>query len=416
MTSTPEAVPQVKRTPAAGHLYVSLELADKCWRLTASDGTRVVSRYTVPAGDQAAVLECVRKARARFRLSSEAPVHSCYEAGRDGWWLHRWLRQQGIDNLVVDAASIEVNRHARRAKTDRIDGDKLLGLLLRHHGGEARVWSVLREPSVEQEDARRTHREIGRLTHERNAHTNRISGLLVLHNLRARGIGTRTWSGWWSAHREQVPPKLAAEIERETVRLQLVRQQLAALETERRREVATHAHPHVAQLSRLRAIGLRGAWLLDKELFGWRRFANRRQLAGLPRTDTHTLQQWQQRHRARHQQGRQQTRPCPDGRAGLALARLAARQRPGPVVQAALRSRQQTHATRRHRGLGTPPGHRAMALPRVWPSSRRRSAQTTGRGLTFHHTGSHFPINVDAPDGVPGHGHRDRSVRDRARR
>ena len=279
MTSTSEAVPQVKRTPAAGHLYVSFELADKHWRLTASDGTRVVSRYTVPAGDQAAVLECVRKARARFRLSAEAPVHSCYEAGRDGWWLHRWLRQQDIDNIVVDAASIEVNRHARRAKTDRIDGDKLLGLLLRHHGGEARVWSVLREPSVAQEDARRTHREIGRLTHERNAHTNRISGLLVLHNLRARGIGTRTWSGWWSAHREQVPPKLAAEIERETVRLQLVRQQLAALETERRREVANHAHPHVELLSRLRAIGLRGAWLLDKELFGWRRFANRRQLA-----------------------------------------------------------------------------------------------------------------------------------------
>ena len=187
--STSEAVPQVKRTPAAGHLYVSLELADKHWRLTASDGTRAVSRYVVAAGDQGAAAECIRKARARFRLSAEAPVHSCYEAGRDGWWLHRWLRQQGIDNIVVDAASIEVNRHARRAKTDRIDGDKLLGLLLRHHGGEARVWSVLREPSVEQEDARRTHREIGRLTHERNAHTNRISGLLVLHNLRARGIG-----------------------------------------------------------------------------------------------------------------------------------------------------------------------------------------------------------------------------------
>jgi transposase len=152
-------------------------------------------------------------------------------------------------------------------------------LLLRHHGGEARVWSVLREPSVEQEDARRTHREIGRLTLERNAHANRISGLLMLHNLRARAIGTRTWSGWWSAHREQVPAKLAAEIERETVRLQLVRQQLAALEAERRKEVAKAVHPLVTQLSRLRAIGLRGAWLLDKELFGWRRFTNRRQLA-----------------------------------------------------------------------------------------------------------------------------------------
>ena len=279
MTSTSEAVLQVERTPAARHLYVSLELADKRWRLTASEGTRVVSRYTVAAGDQAAVLECVRKARARFRLGTEAPVHSCYEAGRDGWWLHRALRQQGIDNIVVDSSSIEVNRRARQAKTDRIDGERLLGLLLRYHGGERKVWSVLREPSVEQEDARRTHREIGRLTHERNAHANRIGGLLILHNLRARAIGTRTWSGWWRGHRDQVPAKLAAEIEREAARLQLVRQQLTALEAKRRKEVASAEHPRVAQLSRLRAIGLRGAWLLDKELFGWRRFANRRQLA-----------------------------------------------------------------------------------------------------------------------------------------
>lgn len=279
MASTPEAVLQVKRTPTTRHLYVSLELADKRWRLTASDGTRAVSRYTVAAGDQAAVLECVRKARQRFGLGADAPVHSCYEAGRDGWWLHRVLRNQGVDNVVVDSSSIEVNRRARRAKSDRIDGDKLLGLLLRYHGGERRVWSVLREPSVEQEDARRTHREIGRLIHERNAHTNRISSLLILHNLRVRGIGTRSWSGWWSAHRDQVPAKLAAEIEREAVRLQLVRQQLAGLEAQRRQEVASNVHPRVAQLSRLRAIGLRGAWLLDKELFGWRRFSNRRQVA-----------------------------------------------------------------------------------------------------------------------------------------
>ena len=170
MTS-PEAVLRVEHTPAVGHLYVSFELADKRWKLTAGDGGRVVSRSTVPAGDQGAVLECVRKARTRFGLSERALVHSCYEAGRDGWWLHRWLRQHGIDNVVVDSSSIEVNRRARRAKTDRLDGDKLLNLLLRYQGGERAVWSVLREPTVEQEDARRTHREIGRLTHERTAHT-----------------------------------------------------------------------------------------------------------------------------------------------------------------------------------------------------------------------------------------------------
>ena len=110
-------------------------------------------------------------------------MHSCYEAGRDGWWLHRWLRAQGIDNIVVDSTSIEVNRRARRAKTDRLDGDKLLAMLLRHHAGE-RVWSVLHEPTAEDEDARRAHRELERLMHERIAHTNRIGSLLVLHNLR----------------------------------------------------------------------------------------------------------------------------------------------------------------------------------------------------------------------------------------
>jgi transposase len=125
-----------------------------------SDGRRGPGRYNVDAGDTAAVLDCISKARARCGLSAEAKVPACYEAGRDGWWLHRWLIEQGIDNIVVDAASIEVNRRARRAKTDRLDGDKLLTMLLRHHAGE-RVWSVLHEPTPEDEDARRTHRETG---------------------------------------------------------------------------------------------------------------------------------------------------------------------------------------------------------------------------------------------------------------
>lgn len=279
MTS-PEAVLRVEHTPASGHLYVSFELGDKQWKLTACDGTRTVSRYAVKAGDQAVILDCLRRGRARLKLAAAAPVHSCYEAGRDGWWLHRWLRQQGIDNVVVDSSSIEVNRRAKRAKTDRIDGDKLLGMLLRYHGGERRVWSVLREPTVEQEDERRTHREIARLSRERTAHTNRIGALLILHNLRARAIGGRQWAGWWKAHREQLPPRLASEIERQTERLALVKQHLKALEVDRRKQLAEGQQPVVERLSRLRAIGLRAAWILSKELFEWRRFTNRRQLAG----------------------------------------------------------------------------------------------------------------------------------------
>jgi transposase len=263
-----------------GELYMSLELGDRSWKLTIGDGRRGPSRYSVEAGDTAAVLDCVAKARARCGVSAEATLHSCYEAGRDGWWLHRWLLEHGIDNIVVDSASIEVNRRARRAKTDRLDGDKLLAMLLRHHGGE-RVWSVLHEPTLEDEDARRTHRELARLMHERIAHTNRISSLLVLHNLRPRIIiGGRDWAGWWDAHGPQVPPELRAELERESVRLALVKQQIKALEAARRQALEDGKQPLVAQLAQLRAIGTKGAWVLVKELFGWRRFANRRELAG----------------------------------------------------------------------------------------------------------------------------------------
>ncbi len=115
---------------------MSFELGDKKWQLTLSDGRRGPSRYTIDAGDTAAVVDCVSKSRVRCGVSAEAKVHSCYEAGRDGWWLHRWLIEQEIDNIVVDSASIEVNRRAGRAKTDRLDGDKLLAMLLRHRAGE----------------------------------------------------------------------------------------------------------------------------------------------------------------------------------------------------------------------------------------------------------------------------------------
>lgn len=278
--STTTAALQVIDTGSQRDLCVSFELGDKKWKITASDGCHSPSQYSVDAGDKAAVVELVRKAKVRCKLEPHAHVHSCYEAGRDGWWLHRWLFEQGIHNIVVDSASIEVNRRARSAKTDRLDGLKLLTMLLRHRTGE-RVWSVLREPTAEQEDARRRDRELIRLTKERTQHTNRIGSLLVLHNLRPHiAIGGRDWLRWWDTQREQIPPALRAEIEREIERLVLVRQQVKILEAAQKEEVEAGVQPIVAQLTRLRAIGVRSAWRLDKELFGWRRFANRRELAG----------------------------------------------------------------------------------------------------------------------------------------
>jgi transposase len=278
--STSEKVLQGKDTAVAGELYMSLELGDRHWTLTFGNGIHGPSRCTVAAGDVGVVLERIGKVKLRFGLRADAPVHSCYEAGRDGWWLHRALREHGIDNIVVDSSSIEVNRRARRAKTDRLDGDKLLSMLQRYYAGETRVWSVLHEPTVQQEDERRVHRELARLTHERTAHTNRIGALLMLHNQRARPIGGRDWGNWWASHRAQVPTALAAEIERECARLVLVKQQIRELEAMQREQVRQGAQPQVAQLIRLRSIGIRSAWSLVKELFGWRRFANRQELGG----------------------------------------------------------------------------------------------------------------------------------------
>jgi transposase len=275
MKST-QAVLEGKDTVMEPALCVSFELGDKAWKLTFSDGCRNPGRFTIAAGDQAAVLVCIERAKARCGLQPHASVHSCYEAGRDGWWLHRWLKQHGIDNIVVDSSSIEVNRRARRAKSDRLDGDKLLQMLLRYRRGE-RVWSVVHEPSPQAEDERRVPRELQRLTREHTAHCNRIRALLVLHNLRPAQVRGRSWTLWWAAHCAEVPPLLRAEIERECERLELVAQHMRAIHAQQRQELAQQ--PVVKQLSQLRAIGVRGAWVLAKELFGWRRFDNRRQLA-----------------------------------------------------------------------------------------------------------------------------------------
>ncbi len=269
-----------KDTGAAGQLYMAVELSDKKWLLVLSDGARGPSRYTVDAGDKRAVLDAIAKAKARCGLVGEVVVRSCYEAGRDGFWLHRWLLEQGIDNLVVDSASIEVNRRARRVKTDRLDGGKLLTMLMRYLGGERRVWSVVRVPTPQEEDARRAHRELEQLRQERTAHTNRIRSLLVLHNLRVKHVGGRDWGKWWAHHGPELPAALRAGIEREMTRLVLVKAQIKTLEVQQCTEVATGMQPQVAQLSRVRGVGLGGAWVLVKELFGWRRFHNRRQVAG----------------------------------------------------------------------------------------------------------------------------------------
>ena len=264
-------------------LFVSLELGNTKWHLAAGDGGTRVSEYTVNAGNGLGLLAVIERARSRFGLSTEAPVVSCYEAGRDGFWLHRFLVSRGIANHVVDAASIEVNRRQRRTKTDRLDARKLLSMLVRYEAGEARVWSVLRVPSVPEEDERRAPRERERLLKERTAHLARMKSLLVLHNVRLKRIG----GTGWAEHLKSLglPPRLRAECEREAERLALVGRQIAALEAEQASTLAEASLEDAAlrkqrALSRLTGLDRIGPWVLTRELFGWRRFNNRRELAG----------------------------------------------------------------------------------------------------------------------------------------
>src|SRR5262249_39718311 len=161
-------------------------------------------------------------------------VISCYEAGRDGFWLHRYLAHEGIRNLVVDSASIEVNRRRRRAKSDRLDAVKLLSMLIRWHDGEERVWSVVRVPTIDDEDRRQLHRGLMRLKAERTEHDNRIKGLLAGLGLSAtvdakfleRLERLRQWDG------SAVPSELRRCLTREFQRRQLVGRQISELESE----------------------------------------------------------------------------------------------------------------------------------------------------------------------------------------
>ena len=171
----------VHSTPtAAPVLYVAFELGWRTWKMAFTVGAGQPPRIrTVPARCTSLVLNEIKKAKLRFGLPANAPVVSCYEAGRDGFWIHRFLRHEGIQNIVVDSASIEVSRRKRRAKSDRLDAIKLVSMLIRWHNGEKKVWSVVHVPTVADEDRRQLHRELIELKAERTELLNRIKGLLA---------------------------------------------------------------------------------------------------------------------------------------------------------------------------------------------------------------------------------------------
>jgi transposase len=267
--------------------YIVFELSKAKWRLgIVLPGSPKLSRFTIDGGDLAALAARLATIRARAgRCGRPVRILSCYEAGLDGHWLHRWLVGQGIVSHVVDPSSIEVNRRARRAKTDRIDLDKLMRTFLSFLRGEPRVCSMLHVPSVEDEDRKRRTRERKRLIGERTAHTNRIKALLFGQGIRdvmplksgfiASLETMRTGDG------RALPPMLKQEIVREHERLCLAQKQIATLEATSKAELRAAAPGSAAakiiQLVDLKSIGVISGQELVNEAF-YRSFNNRRQI------------------------------------------------------------------------------------------------------------------------------------------
>jgi transposase len=268
-------------------IYVAFELGWTKWMLGFRVGRAGNVRWkTIPARDLIAFQRELAKAKAHFGLPADAAVHSCYEAGRDGFWLHRWLIAQGIDNRVVDSSSIEVSRRKRRAKSDRLDAASLSLLLIRHLEGEKDVWRVVNAPSVEDEDNRQLHRSLEELKSRRTEASNRMKGLLASVGLDVEVNAAfaevlpslRLWDG------SAVPAGLQQRLLGEFAAWQLTDRQIKDRENERRRMICSGTPAwleKVRQLMRLGAVGFNSAWLFVLEVFGWRQIKNRRQLAAL---------------------------------------------------------------------------------------------------------------------------------------
>lgn len=270
----------------AAALYVAIELSTREWLLTMSVGPEATRyRVRVRPGDRAALEEGLRRGHARFGLGAGTAIRSCYEAGREGFWPARLLTAVGVTNLVVDSSSIEVPRRARRAKTDRLDGEKLLRLLIRHWGGERGVWQVVRVPTVAAEDGRHASRALTTLQADRTRLRNRIHSLLALHAVRLRLDGrfadrlaaARDWAG------APLPSGVQARVRQVWRLLQGVEQERGTFRRAERQRAAvprTGAPTLVQRLAQLRGVAARSATVLSEELLS-RDLRNRRQVGAL---------------------------------------------------------------------------------------------------------------------------------------
>ena len=265
-------------------MFMAMELSKKNWKLAFSNGERI-RHINVVGGDQRGLGVAIERSKMKLGLAGDCAVYSCYEAGRDGFWIHHCLIGMGVKNAVVDPASIEINRRRRRVKTDRLDAESLVRMLMRYilHN-EKTVWRVVEVPTEGEEDERRLHREHKRLSGERNGHLNRIRSLLALHGVRPRKIvgmdnsRLRDWRG------RPLPAFLQEELRREQARLGMLDEQIKLLGARLQNGVkcpTSAMEKKSAKLTKLKGIGVHGSSVLSQEFFGWRKFRNRREVGSL---------------------------------------------------------------------------------------------------------------------------------------
>ncbi len=269
-------------------LFLAFELGASKWVLGFSTGFgQKPRRRSIDAGKTDDLQQEIQAAKKRFGLAEDAPVVSCYEAGRDGFWLHRYLTSIGIENYVVDSASIQVNRRKRRAKSDGLDVEDLLMMLMRFYClKNYKVWKVVQVPSPEEEDSRQLHRELKTLKKDKTRTTNRIKGLLATQGVKMKVLDLsdsklgeiRLWN------REPLPQGLKSRLQREWQHVLFLKEQISEVKRKRLsllKEVKRPEVQKVRQLSTLRAVGPESSWVIVQELFGWRHFENRKQVGSL---------------------------------------------------------------------------------------------------------------------------------------
>ena len=270
-------------------LFLSFELCSRGkWKLAFSVGPGQNARIrNIAPDDTRAILEEIALAKKRFKLPEDCKVISCFEAGRNGHWLHHFLISNGVDNIEVDSSSIEVNRRKRRAKTDRLDAIKLLSMLIRWFGGEDKVWSVVCVPSDEDEDARQLERLLRTLKKEKTRMSNRITSLLCTQGIKIKTVG-RDFPSWLSKvvrwDGSPIPQFLGMALLVLFEVLTLIWDKIAAIEKKRRelhKKSESKAAKAARKLHRMKAIGMNGAWVLSTEIFAWRSFNNRKEVGSI---------------------------------------------------------------------------------------------------------------------------------------